>query len=92
MSLGSVLVVEVHDPEEFANGEIKAAVNLPINDLETKVSAFPTDKPVVFNCGTGARSDEACDTVKLYRAEVQACFIDAESESIGDGSDTTRQK
>lgn len=89
---GSVLLVDVRDAKEFANGAIKGAVNLPINDLEKKLATLPTDKPVVFVCGTGARSGEAYDMVKLYRAEVQAWFIDAEARFMADGNYTMKQK
>jgi rhodanese-related sulfurtransferase len=84
----SVMLVDVRDAKEFANGAIKGAVNLPINELEEKIATLPLDKPVVFICGTGARSGEAYDMVKLYRAEVQAFFIDAEAKFMADGSYT----
>jgi rhodanese-related sulfurtransferase len=88
----SLLLVDVRDPKEFASGTIKGAVNLPINELEKKVGTLPTDKPVVFICGTGARSGEAFDTVKLLRAEVRAYFIDADAKFNADGSYTMKQK
>lgn len=81
----SILLVDVRDPKEFAAGTIKGAVSLPINDLEKQVGTLPTDKPVVFICGTGARSGEAYDTVKLLRSEVQAYFMDADIKFTGDG-------
>ncbi len=88
----SVLLVDVRDAKEFAAGTIAGAVNLPINDLEKKVATLPTDKPVVFLCGTGARSGEAYDMVKLLRADVQAWFLDATAKFAGDGTYTLAQK
>jgi rhodanese-related sulfurtransferase len=89
---GAVMLIDVRDAKEYANGAIKGAVNLPINELEKKVGTLPTDKPVIFICGTGARSGEAYDMVKLYRAEVQAYFLDAEAKFMADGSYTMKQK
>lgn len=89
---GSIMLVDVRDPKEVAAGTIKGAVNLPINDLEKKVDTLPTDKPVVFICGTGARSGEAYDTVKLLRGEVQAYFIDADIKFNGEGGYSMVQK
>ena len=83
---GSVMLVDVRDAKEFAAGTIKGAVNIPMNELEKKISALPTDKPVVFVCGTGARSGEAYDTVKLLGGKVQASFIDADIKFNADGS------
>ena len=88
----SILLVDVRDAKEFANGSVKGAVNIPINELEKKLATLPTDKPVVFICGTGARSGEAYDTVKLFSAQVQAYFIDAEIKFAGNGVYTISEK
>ena len=85
-SPGSIMLVDVRDPKEVASGMIKGAVNIPMNELEKKVGTLPTDKPVVFVCGTGARSGEAYDTVKLLGGKVQAYFIDADTKFNADGS------
>lgn len=82
----SVMLVDVRDAKEFAQGTITGAVNLPINDLEKKIGALPTDKPVIFICGTGARSGEAFDMVQLLRPEVKASFIDADIKFDGNGA------
>ena len=63
-----------------------------INKLEKKIGTLPTDKPGVFICGTGARSGEAYDTVKLLRGEVQAYFIDADIKFNNDGAYSMVQK
>ena len=89
---GSILLVDVRDPKEYAAATIKGAVNIPIGELEKKVGTLPADRPVVFICGTGARSGEAYDTVKLLRAEVQAYFVDATAKYFADGSYTMTEK
>jgi rhodanese-related sulfurtransferase len=89
---GSVMLVDVRDAKEFAAGTIKGAVNIPMNELEKKIATLPTDKPVVFVCGTGARSGEAYDTVKLLGGKVQASFIDADIKFNADGSYTMTAK
>ncbi|MDZ4251917.1 MAG: rhodanese-like domain-containing protein [Sulfuritalea sp.] len=83
---GSVMLVDVRDPKEVAAGTIKGSVNIPINELEKKIASLPTDKPVVFVCGTGARSGEAYDTVKLLGAKTMASFLDADVKFNADGS------
>ena len=88
----SLLLVDVRDPKEFSGGTIKGAINVPMNDLEKKVGNLPTDKPVVYFCGTGARAGEAYDTVKLLRGEVQASFLDANIKLTGDGGYSMVQK
>ena len=89
---GAVMLVDVRDPKEFAAGTIKGAVNIPMNELEKKIATLPTDKPVVFVCGTGARAGEAFDTMVLLGAKVQAFFLDADVKFSADGSYTMAQK
>ncbi|MDP1612179.1 MAG: rhodanese-like domain-containing protein [Sulfuritalea sp.] len=89
---GSIMLVDVRDPKEVAAGTIKDSVNIPMNELEKKIASLPTDKPVVFVCGTGARSGEAYDTVKLLGGKVQAFFLDADVKFNADGSYTMAAK
>ncbi|MDP2822127.1 MAG: rhodanese-like domain-containing protein, partial [Sulfuritalea sp.] len=89
---GSVMLVDVRDAKEVAAGTIKGSVNIPMNELEKKIATLPTDKPVVFVCGTGARSGEAFDTVKLLGGKVQASFIDADIKFNADGTYSMVQK
>lgn len=91
-SPASVMLVDVRDQKEFAAGTIKGAVNIPMNELEKKLPTLPKDKPVVFVCGTGARSGEAYDTVKMLAGDVQAAFIDADIKFAADGSYTMAEK
>ncbi len=88
----SVMLVDVRDAKEVASGMIKGSVNIPMNELEKKIATLPTDKPVVFVCGTGARSGEAYDTVKLLGGKVQASFLDADVKFNADGSYTMAAK
>ena len=89
---GSVMLADVRDPKEFAAGTIKGAVNIPINELEKRIPALPKDKPVIFICGTGARSGEAFDTVKMLGGDVQASFIDADIKFGSDGTYSMLEK
>ena len=88
----SVMLVDVRDPKEVASGTIKGSVNIPMNELEKKIATLPADKPVVFVCGTGARSGEAYDTVKLLGGKVQAFFLDADVKFNADGTYTMAAK
>ncbi|MDP2792608.1 MAG: rhodanese-like domain-containing protein [Sulfurisoma sp.] len=82
---GSIHLVDVRDPKEFAAATIKGAVNIPMNELEKKIDQLPKDKPTVFICGTGARSGEAHDTVKLLKSDLPVYFVDAQMKFTGDG-------
>ncbi len=88
----AILLVDVRNPNEFASGTIKGAVNVPMNELEKKLTTFPKDKPIVFICGTGARSGEAYDTAKMFAADLSAAFLDATIKFAGDGTATITEK
>ncbi|WP_419786309.1 rhodanese-like domain-containing protein [Pseudodesulfovibrio sp.] len=55
----SILLIDVRDPAEYANGHFPTAVNRTVDVIEKKAAEIPTDKPIVFVCSTGARAGEA---------------------------------
>ena len=83
----SIYLVDVRDSDEFAAGTFKAAVNIPSDDLEGKISSLPSDKPIVFVCSTGARSGEAYYMVQDIRPELKKVYyVEAEITYNKDGS------
>ena len=60
------VVVDVSEPEEFAAGHIGGAKNVPVGELEKKLTATVKNKtlPVILVCATGARSNRALAAVK----------------------------
>ncbi len=82
----SILLVDVRDPDEFAAGSFKTAVNIPVDALEARIKGFPTDKPIVYFCATGARSGEAFYMTQDVRESLKNVFyVEAEIEFKGDG-------
>ena len=74
---GTVHLIDVREPQEFASGTFMGATNMPISTLEKNIAQLPADKPIVFFCGAGGRSGEAHDMVKMYRPELKTVFLDA---------------
>ena len=82
-------LIDVRDPDEFANGTIKGAKNIPVDQLEDQIPNLPSDKPIVFVCGTGARSGESYYMVQDVRPELKdVYYIDAEMKVEKDGTFT----
>jgi len=50
------VVIDVREPEEFANGHVPGAVNLPQADLATRLDEVPRDRPLLVICQGGFRS------------------------------------
>ena len=83
----SIHLIDVRDKDEFAAGSLKAAVNIPVDELEATVKTLPTDKPLVFFCSTGARSGESYYMIKDLRPELKdVYYVDGELEFNKDGS------
>jgi rhodanese-related sulfurtransferase len=70
----SIYLVDVRDKDEFAKGHFKTSVNIPVDDLEKKVKALPSDKPIVFVCSTGARSGESFYMLQDLRPELKKVY------------------
>ena len=88
----SVYLIDVRDQDEFSTGSFKTAVNIPIDNLETKIKTLPFAKPIVFVCGTGARSGEAYYMVQDLRPELkEVYYVEAEITFKKDGSFTLSQ-
>ena len=84
---GSITLIDVRDPAEFATGSFKTAVNIPVDQLEAKIPNLPSTKPIVFVCGTGARSGEAYYMVQDVRPELkEVYYVEAEIAFNQDGS------
>ncbi len=53
-------LLDVRTPQEFTAGHIQGAVNIPIAELERRLSEVgPKETPVVVYCASGARSAAA---------------------------------
>jgi rhodanese-related sulfurtransferase len=88
----SVYLVDVRDADEFKKGSLTTAVNIPIDDLEKQIKTLPEDKPVVFICGTGARSGEAFYMVQDVRPELKdVYYVDGEMTIKKDGTFTLKK-
>ena len=65
------LLFDVRTPEEFAEGHVPGAKNLPLQELEERMSEIPRDQGEVFLiCRSGARSARAGETLAAERYQV----------------------
>ena len=63
---GLVTVLDVRPPEEFAAGHVAGAVNIPIHELEKRLSELPKRREVVAYC-RGPYCLMSFDAVQLLR-------------------------
>ena len=72
-----VVFVDVRRPDEYAEGHIKDALFIPVDDVLARIDELPQDKRLLFICAAGVRSGLACemaaamgiDSERLYNVE-----------------------
>lgn len=55
MAAEAPLLVDVRTAEEFAQGRLPGAVNIPIDELRGRLAELPREKPLVAYCQVGQR-------------------------------------
>ena len=87
-----IYLVDVRDKKEYDKGSLKTAVNIPVEELEKRLTSLPKDKPIVFICGTGARSGESYYMVKdLMPGLKNVYYLDGELTIQKDGPFTLKK-
>ncbi len=87
----SVYLIDVRDPDEFAKGTLKTAQNIPVDKLENRMPKLATDKPIIYICGTGARSGEAYYMTRDLRPEIEEVYyLESEMTINKDGTFTIK--
>jgi len=75
----SILLVDTRDPHEYKTGSFAKAVNLDVEALQKDLSSWKVDKPIIFVCGTGARSGEAYYMALDMRPDLkEVYYVDGE--------------
>ncbi|MCZ7355534.1 MAG: MBL fold metallo-hydrolase [Candidatus Methanoperedens sp.] len=64
-----MLVLDVRDSEEYAEGHIPGALNIYVGELEKKIAEIPPGRPVVAVCGSGNRAGLGASILKRQGIE-----------------------
>jgi rhodanese-related sulfurtransferase len=57
-------LVDVRTPAEYGTSHIEGARHVPLDELQASADDFDRDRPVVFYCRTGERSQMAMDAFR----------------------------
>lgn len=63
-------IVDVRRRDEFAGGHIKGSINIPLQELASKMNTIDKNKPVITCCLSGVRSAAAKSSLKSNGFEV----------------------
>ena len=59
-----VFVLDVREPDEWAQAHIPGATLIPLGELQSRVAELPKDQPVLVYCRSGNRSATGRDILK----------------------------
>lgn len=57
---GSITLLDVRTPTEYARGSIDGFMHIPVDNLRERIDELDTEKPVYVHCHSGLRSYIAC--------------------------------
>jgi rhodanese-related sulfurtransferase len=66
---GSITLVDVREPHEFAAGHIPGSISLPLSTFDP--DAIPHGKRVVFSCAAGVRSVRAAEIAQVFGRDIR---------------------
>lgn len=52
-------IIDVRSQSEFADGNFKGSINIPLDKLSNQLSKLNKDKPIITVCASGMRSASA---------------------------------
>lgn len=55
----NAVIIDVREKNEFENGHLINAINIPLSELRERMNEIPRDKPVYIHCRSGQRSYNA---------------------------------
>jgi len=78
-----ILILDVRNRLEAKDGMIKGALNLPLEELEARMSELPKDRRILIHCGMGTRAESAYRMLK--GKGFNAAYLNAEITIIDTG-------
>jgi phage shock protein E len=66
---GGLFLVDVRQPEEYKAGSAKGAVNIPLGEVQKRISEFRSKDNIVVFCRSGNRSAQAAAILKQNHIE-----------------------
>jgi rhodanese-related sulfurtransferase len=64
----SVVIVDVRTPEEFQQGHVPNAINVPLSNIidNPAILRISKEKPIVLYCRSGYRAGKAAEALQKY--------------------------
>lgn len=60
------LILDVRDTDEYADGHVKGALNIPVDELSNHAEKLKKYSKIFFHCGGGGRAGRAIEILTKY--------------------------
>ena len=70
----NLVILDVRNPNEYVVAHYPKALNIPVNELETRLAEVPTGRPVLVHCGMGMRAARGCEILKEKRPDIKELY------------------
>ena len=60
-SMSNAIVIDVREVDEFVSGHVPGAFNIPLSELQVRVTDVPAASQIFVVCQAGGRSLRACE-------------------------------
>ena len=61
---GEATIIDVRTPAEFAGGHVAGSINIPLNEVPSRLNEIRNKKNIVLCCASGNRSGQATAFLK----------------------------
>ncbi|MDY6855886.1 MAG: FAD-dependent oxidoreductase [Thermodesulfobacteriota bacterium] len=67
----NAIIIDVRDPDEFEDGAVQDAINIPLSELRQRIDELPRDQEIFIYCAIGQRSYYATRILHLNGFKVR---------------------
>ena len=71
------VILDVRRPDEFAEGHIEGALNIPLDQLPARLSELKDFSSIYIHCKRGGRAKSAFDVLSQLGLKNLVCIYDA---------------
>lgn len=70
MKADKPIIIDVRNPDQFADGHAEGSINIPLPELESRLDEVrKAGQPIVCVCGGGTRNRKAHDLLQQHGIE-----------------------